>query len=210
MKFTITFLAVILINIAIQAQANWELQRDESNIKVWTMDYPDSNFKQFKAETKIKASLENLVAVFLDVENMGLWYDRVEKVELVEKISEMEGTYKIDFELPWPVADRISVVRAVISHDAITNTVKVNTNYEPGVITDSDVLLVTNMHSEWVLTPVDEGYVQIYHKGYMDPAGSLPAWISNSGVKDGPIKTLNALREILPEYSKVEVDFLKK
>ena len=195
--------------ITIDAQADWELQRDESGIKVWTKDYPDSKFKQFKTETKIKASLKNVVAVFLDIENMGLWYDRVEKVVMVEKISDMEGTYKIDFELPWPVADRVSAVRAILSHDPTTNVVRVDTNYEPGVITDTNVLLVTTMYSEWVLTPVEGDYVQIFHKGYMDPGGSLPSWISNSGVKDGPVKTLTALKGILPEYTNVDVAFLK-
>ena len=209
MKFVIPFLFISLFCISISAQADWELQRDKSGIKVWTKDYPDSKFKQFKTETKIKASLENVVSVFLDIENMGLWYDRVEKVEMVEKISDMEGTYKIDFELPWPVADRVSAVRALLSHDPVTNVVRVDTNYEPGIIKDSDVLLVTIMHSEWILTPTDEGFVHIYHKGYMDPGGSLPAWISNSGVKDGPVKTLTALKEILPNYINTEVAFLK-
>ena len=208
MKYITAFLFIYLFSTSVFAQADWELQRDKSEIKVWTKDYPDSKFKQFKTETIIKASLENVVAVFLDIENMGLWYDRVEKVEMVEKISNMEGTYKIDFELPWPVADRVSVVRAVLSYNSDTDAVRVETNYEPGIITDTDALLVTIMHSEWILTPTEEGYVHIFHKGYMDPAGSLPAWISNSGVKDGPIKTLTALREILPNYSKVKVDFL--
>jgi hypothetical protein len=191
------------------AQPDWVLQRDESGIKVWTKDFPDSKFKQFKTETKIKATLKNVVAVFLDIENMSLWYDRVEKVIMVEKISDREGIYKINFELPWPVADRVSAVRAILSHDPTSNVVRVDTNYEPGIIRDTDVLLVTTMHSEWVLTPVDEDYVHIYHKGYMDPAGSLPSWISNSGVKDGPVKTLTALKRILPKYTNIDVAFLK-
>lgn len=209
MKFVLPFLFIFLFCITIDAQNDWDLQRDESGIKVWTKDYPGSKIKQFKTETKVKASLKNVVAVFLDIENMGLWYDRVEKVEMVEKISEMEGTYKIDFELPWPVADRVSAVRAILSHDPAANVVRVDTNYEPGIITDTDVLLVTTIHSEWVLTPVGDDFVHIYHKGYMNPAGSLPAWISNSGVKDGPVNTLTALKEILPNYSNVNVAFLK-
>lgn len=189
-------------------QSTWELQREESGIKVWTKDYPQSDFKTFRAEATIAATLQNVVAVFLDIENMGAWYDRVERVHLVEKISSMEGIYKIDFELPWPVADRISAVRATLYHDVAKNTVTVHTEYEPDVITDSNVLLVTHMHSDWVLTPVDGG-VHIYHEGFMDPGGSLPTWIANSGVKDGPIKTLKALKEILPQYSGVKVGFLE-
>ena len=209
MRFLILFSMSFLLTSSAFGQVDWELQKDTKGIKVWTKDYPNSKFKQFKTTTKIKADLKNVVAVFLDIENMGVWYDRVEKVTLVEKISEMEGTYKIDFELPWPVADRISAVRATLSHDPETQVVTVKTQYEDGIITQSDRLIVTDIHSEWVLTPVDGGYVEIFHKGYMHPAGSIPAWIANSGVKDGPIKTLTALEEVLPSYSNVEVQFLK-
>lgn len=189
-------------------QSTWELQREDSGIKVWTKDYPKSDFKTFKAEATIPATLENVVAVFLDIENMGAWYDRVERVDLVEKISNMEGIYRIDFELPWPVADRISAVRATLSYNSTKNTVTVHTEYEPDVITKGDVLLVTKMHSDWLLTPVGGG-VHVYHEGFMDPGGSLPSWIANSGVKDGPIKTLKALKEILPQYVGVKVGFLE-
>ncbi len=191
------------------SQVDWELQKDKNGVKVWTKDYPDSKFKQFKATAKFEAELENVVAVFLDIENMGVWYDRVEKVTLVEKFSEMEGTYKIDFGLPWPVKDRISAVRATLSYDQSANVVTVRTRYEDGIIKDSDRLVVTDIHSEWTLTPTDDGFVEIFHKGYMHPAGSLPSWIANSGVKDGPVKTLTALKKVLPDYSDVEVSFLK-
>ena len=209
MKNLLLLLMVAALSVNVNGQENWKQQKDEDGIKVWTKDYPNSKFKQFKATVKIKAELENVVAVFLDIENMGAWYDRVEKVTMVEKVSEMEGIYMIDFELPWPVADRISAVRATLSYDPITKVVKVHTKYEDGVIKDSDRLVVTDMHSEWILTPVEGGYVEIFHKGYMHPAGSLPAWIANSGVREGPVKTLKALIKILPTYSEVDVSFLR-
>lgn len=209
MRAILLLMIFTLISKGSFGQKDWELQKDKKGIKVWTKDYPNSSFKQFKATTKLKAELKNVVAVFLDIENMGIWYDRVEKVTMVEKISEMEGTYKIDFELPWPVKDRISAVRATLSHDSNTNVVTVRTKYEDGVIKNPDRLLVTDIHSEWILTPIDGGYVEIFHKGYMHPAGSLPAWIANSGVREGPVKTLTALKEVLPNYEGIEVAFLK-
>jgi hypothetical protein len=190
-------------------QTDWELQKDKKGIKVWTKDYPNSKFKQFKATATFEADLKNIVAVFLDIENMEAWYDRIGKVTLVQKVSDMEGIYKIDFNLPWPIKDRISAVRAVLSYDPDTNVVTVKTKYEDGIITESDRLVVTDIHSEWILTPTEGGMVDIFHKGYMHPAGSLPSWIANSGVKDGPVKTLTALREILPNYEQVDVAFIK-
>lgn len=209
MRAFILFVSILLLGSTGYTQSDWELQKDKKGIKVWTKDYPDSKFKQFKATTQIEAELRNVVAVFLDIENMGIWYDRVEKVTMVEKISEMEGTYMIDFELPWPVRDRISAVRATLSHDPKTNVVTVKTRYEDGIIKDSDRLVVTDIHSEWILTPVEGGFVDIFHKGYMHPAGTLPSWIANSGVKEGPVKTLTALKKVLPNYADVKVAFLE-
>jgi len=202
---------VFLISFSItDAQSDWELQRDKHEIKVWTKDYPGSSFKQFKAQTRIRTSLENVVAVFLDIENMGLWYDRVEHVKLVKRISDMEGTYIIDFELPWPVANRISAVRATLEYLPDERKVIVKTQYEPGIVEDSETLIVTDIQSEWILEDENNGYISIYHTGYMNPSGSLPAWLANTGVKDGPIETLMGLREILPNYNLVEVPFLTK
>ena len=206
-KFSLLLMLLFTITTSF-AQKDWKLVKDKKGIKVWTMDYPNSGFKQFKAETRIKSEIEPMVAAFLDVENMSAWYDRIEKVTLVESTSDKEGVYILDFDLPWPVSDRISAVRAVLTHDPNTNVVTVKTQYEPGVIEDSKKQVVTDIQSEWILTPTDDGYVEIFHKGYMHPSGKLPAWIANSGVKDGPVKTLTKLQEILPEYQKVDVDFI--
>jgi hypothetical protein len=208
MRKILFLLLFTILGTIVYCQENWKLQRDENGIKVWTKDYPNSDFKQFKATATIKADLKNVVAVFLDIENMSAWYDRVEKVSLVEKLSDMEGIYKIDFKLPWPVADRISAVRAMISYDPLSREVAVKTKYEDGIITNSDKLVITEMHSEWKLKSADNGYVEIFHLGYMHPAGTLPAWIVNGGVKDGPVKTLTALEKILPSYADVKVSFL--
>ncbi len=205
--FSLTILTLFISSLAF-GQTDWEIKNEQNGIKVWTKDYPDSKFKQFKAKARIKANLENVVAVFLTIEDMGKWYDRVKSVEVVKKISHMEGIYQINFVLPWPVSDRISAVRAILSYDKETKVVKVSTVYEPGIITESDKWIVTDIHSTWVLSPVDGGYVDIIHKGYMHPGGNLPAWVANSGLIQGPIKTITKLQKILPAYNHIKVDFM--
>jgi hypothetical protein len=190
-------------------QSQWELQKDENNIKVWTKDVEGSSFKEFKAETTLKTSLENIVSVFLDIPNMSKWYDRVEKVTLHEKITDLEAIYIIDFALPWPVKDRISSVRAKLTYEPGQQKVFVHTAYEPNVIKETDKVLVTKMYSEWILTEQENKTVHIFHKGFMDPEGSLPAWIANAGVKDGPIQSITNLEKILPEYRNQQVPFME-
>ncbi|MEE9438405.1 MAG: START domain-containing protein [Saprospiraceae bacterium] len=201
-------LFIYCTTMSLSAQSDWQLARNENGIKVWTKDVADSNFKQFKAETNIKADLENIVAVFLDIENMHLWYDRIKSIQKVEKISDTEGVYIINFDLPWPVAQRVTAVKATINYNPQNNTVTVLSKYEKGIIDDTDKVLITNIHSSWIITPLSNGTVDVFHVGYMDPEGILPAWITNKGLKDGPISTFNRLIEILPSYSDVTVGIL--
>lgn len=207
MKHLLTVIALFVV-LSIQAQEEWELARDKENVKVWVKDFPDSNFKQFKSETTVEASLESIVALQLDIANMGKWYDNVGTVTPIEKVSEMEGIYVIKFDMPFPVLDRVSAIRAKMDYDKATKTVKIKTQYEPEILEDPDGIMVTNIQSIWEITDLGNGQIEIFHSGYMDPAGILPAWIGNTGVKDGPIKTFRGMMEILPEYANAKVDWL--
>lgn len=189
-------------------QADWELARDKDGIKVWVKDFPESNFKQFKSEVTMPADLHALVALQLDIANMDKWYDNVGTVTPTKKISDLEGIYVIDFDMPFPVLDRVSAVRARMWYDQATETVHVKTQYEPGIITDTDKVHVKRIQSTWEISPAGEGHVLIKHSGYMDPSGSLPAWLANTGIKDGPVKTFRAMRQILSDYEGQRIAWL--
>lgn len=201
-------LLFILLPFLLPAQAEWTLARDKKETKVWVMDFPNSNFKQFKSETIVEAELADVVALQLDVANMGKWYDNVGTVTLVEKISDLEGTYIVDFDMPFPVRDRVSAIRAKMTYDKASKTVYVITQYEKGILDETDKIHVKNIQSKWEITDLGDGNVKILHSGYMDPSGSLPAWIGNTGVKDGPIKSFKGMRKILPEYAGSIVEWL--
>jgi len=197
-----------LFSIDTFSQVDWKLARDKKETKVWVKDFPDSNFKQFKAETVVKADLADIVALQLDVANMNQWYDNVGMVNPVKKISDLEGVYIIEFDMPFPVRDRVSAVRAKMTYDKEKKTVYVITQYEPGILEDTDKIHVKRIQSTWEISDIGDGEVKILHSGYMDPSGSLPAWIGNTGVKDGPIKSFKRMRKILPNYAGSNISWL--
>ena len=209
MRFIQIAIALIILPISGFSQADWEIQRDQEGIKVWTKDYPNSNFKQFKATCHIDASMENVVALFQDIEKLNKWYDRIESTVIIKEISHQEAIYSIDFDLPWPVTNRITAVKSIIDYEPNSGEVKVITTYEANIATPDDGdLLVTDISSDWILTPNPNGGVDALHLGYMDPAGKLPAWIANKGVKDGPINTITGMKKLLPQYKGVDVSFI--
>lgn len=209
MRFLQFVFILILLPIAGYSQVDWELQRDKEGVKVWTRDYPNSNFKQFKATCEIDASMENVVALFQDIEKLNTWYDRIEETSIIKTISDQEAIYTLDFDLPWPITNRVTAVKSIIDFDPSSGEVKVITAYEANIINpENGDLLVTDISSDWILTPNSNGKIDAMHYGYMDPAGSLPAWIANKGVKDGPINTINGMKRLLPQYEDVDVSFI--
>lgn len=60
-------------------QQDWQLKKEQNNIKLWTKSLEGSKLLQFKAETYIKADLEVLYSVMRNVESMHKWYDKVKK-----------------------------------------------------------------------------------------------------------------------------------
>jgi hypothetical protein len=49
----------------------------------------------------------------------------------------------------------------------------------------------------WRVEPVGEGKNKIIYENHSDPAGSLPAWLTNSSVVNIPFKTLEKMRVIV-------------
>lgn len=197
-----------IISTGASSQVEWQLARDNKHGKVWVKDFPNSNFKQFKAETTLSATLSEVVALQLDVLNMNKWYDNVGNVTPVQKISDKEGIYIVEFDMPFPVKDRISAIRAKMSYDKEEKIVRVITQYEPNIVQDTKKIHVKNIQSKWLIKDIGNGEIYIFHSGYMDPSGTLPAWIANTGVKDGPIKTFRDMKKVLPSYQGQSIDWL--
>ncbi len=186
----------VVITTLIFAEAKWDLAVDKNGIKIYTRKLEGHGFKEFKALTTIKTTKAKMKAEFMDISSMSQWYYAVEKVELLKKNSETEAIYKIYFDFP-VITDRYSTIIANISSDKTTGDITVTTNYyaikhkpEPSRV------MVTNMASSWNITGKDNA-LAVEHRAHLDPSGSVPMWIFNTGVTDGPYETLVNLKKRL-------------
>jgi hypothetical protein len=110
-------------------QQDWQLKKEQNNIKLWTKSLEGTKLLQFKAETYIKADLEALYSLMRNVESMHKWYDKVKKVVLLKKNSDSEGIYLLEYGLPLPFENRVSTLKGSISFDKIKGLIKVNSDY---------------------------------------------------------------------------------
>jgi len=187
----------IFISTSICAQTEWKLHKSDSVNKIWLKDIKGSNIKQFKLQTTIKENLATLYKIMKDVETMNSWYDKVKNVKLLDKISENEAIYLLEYDLPFPFEDRITTIKGSIIYDKINGLINVKTTYYPYPIPKDKVhlLVVSKISSSWEIRKISESNASIIHSGFMDPSGNIPEWLINEGVTSGPLKTLDNLRK---------------
>lgn len=196
MKFLLLF--IILKSGFLQAQ-DWQFKRESEGIKVWTAERANSNFKLFKAQGNIEATLDQMERVFLDIEKMHLWYDHIAENKVLKQISDREGIISVEIDLPWPFTDRFSVLRATMKKTE--TTLSITTSHEKNIDIEHDgYVWVDDIGSQWNITKTSPTTLTIEHIGYLDPAGTIPAWLASIGFEKGPIKTMTSLREFVKTY----------
>ena len=56
---------------------------------------------------------------------------------------------------------------------------------------------ITDMQGEWKFTPIQDGIVTIEYSLRLDPAGSVPDWITNLFIDNGPYHSMLKFKEML-------------
>lgn len=174
----------------------WELQLNEDNIKVYTKDIKDSNFKAFRGEVEVDSSLINVVAHHVDLEAMTEWLHDCSESKLVRKVDAHDFYVYQRTSAPWPVSDRDYVIHMNISQN--TSDYSVLMTFEAEIQAsenNEDCVPVTQLKGYWRFTPKSLNRVLIEYETSADPAGDLPAWLANSFVVDQPYGTLKKLKQ---------------
>jgi len=191
----------------------WELAKSGDGITVYTRSVKGSGFKEYKALTKIEASLSSLVAIVEDIEAYPSWIHTCKEGKLLKKINEKETyNYTIN-EAPWPVRDRDAVVHNKISQNTENRVVTIEIKGIPDYIPEKTGLQrVRKIDGFWRFTPLENGSVEVVYQVHSEPGGNLPSWLVNSIVVSQPYYTLVNMQKVLtqPKYRNAEYSFIKE
>jgi len=191
------FILILSYTIGI-SQDTWELAKEESNIKVYTRKIEGEKFKEIKINTKVKSSLNAIMAAFDDTEGHKEWVYKSPESYTVEKIDDTTLIYYIKSDLPFPAQDRDLVIKYSWSQDPDTKVIHTQSEGVIGKVEEYDSSIrVTDFVSTYKLEPQSDGWVDIEYYAKMDPAGKLPAWLVNMAVTTGPTKTMEKLFDLL-------------
>lgn len=193
-------------------QDGWELKAENSGIKVYTKTFPDSKFKAIRVDLDVRATLSQIVALLMDVNEGTQWVYATKTSVLLKQISPNELIYYSEVRLPWPMANRDFVAQLKATQDKKTKVVTIDGPVVPDYVPLKDgIVRVARSMGQWIITPAGPHHVHVKYTLRTDPGGDLPAWLFNLFVTKGPTESFKNLQTELkkPVYEHAHLNYIE-
>ncbi len=177
--------------------AEWELQREENGITIYTRPVPNSGIREFKGIAEVDHNAKMILALLRDSDRFKTWFPNTPESKLVERNGNVSVQYSV-MDAPWPVSDRDNVLRSVTSHDDETGQIQIQVAAAPDAYPERpDRVRVKKATGNWILEPLSDYKTRVTFQMHLEPGGGIPEWLTNARVVDSPFEALTNMREIL-------------
>ena len=193
--FILMFFFTMLLSSLMAAQS-WNFIKEKDGIKIYTRKEAGKSLKYYKGVTDINAPAEKVFALIEDINNTDWWDKNLTQIKVLLYEKYKRAQYYLVYDLPWPVTDRDLCVDVTISINTVTGVRKITAVPLTGVIPErNDMVRVKVYRQTWTIIPAGKEMTHVVLEGIIDPAGSIPDWITNMLIIDSPIKVINGVKE---------------
>lgn len=196
MRLIISLLLTV-IALGVSSQVEWVLEKDEEGIKVYTRKPEGSNFKEYKAEAIMHGTLDDFKDIVMNVEDYPDVYSNVETAMLLEA-SDTTLIYYMTTDVPWPVKDRDAIISVKLRRNAEEDLLEIFVNALPGYLEEKrGYVRIRKTQGKWNVKLLNDGTLKVHLRMHAEPSGSIPSWLVNRFIVDGPYEDFSNIREIL-------------
>jgi hypothetical protein len=195
--FILFFFFILILSCSMDAQS-WDFIKEKDGIKIYTRVEAGKSLKSYKGVTDINVPAEKIFVLMEDINNTDWWDKKLTQIKVLLYEKGKKARYYMVYDLPWPVTDRDLCVDVTITTDQLTGERKINAVSLNGVIPErSDMVRIKDYRQTWTITPAGKEMTHIVLDGFVDPAGTIPKWISNMLIIESPIKAISGLKEAM-------------
>ena len=174
---------------------SWVFVKEKEGIRLFTRKEPNSSVKSFKGDVYLHTQIEKVYSLITNVKNFDWWDDDISEIKVLQYEKDKVIQYYLIYDVPWPIADRDLVVDSHITIDPATGTISVEARSLLNVIPEKPNLIrIKKYWQKWTLVPVEKNLVHLILEGSVDPAGSVPAWLSNMVITETPLKVIRSVK----------------
>ena len=195
--FILIFLFALMLSCSMSAQT-WDFIKEKDGIELYTGEEAGKSLKSYRGVTDIHAPAEGVFALIEDVNNTDWWDKNLTQIKVLLYEKYKRAQYYLVYDLPWPVTDRDLCVDVIVTIDPVTGERRITAAPLTGVIPErNDMVRIKEYRQTWSVKPAGKEMTHVVLEGFIDPAGSIPDWISNMLIIDSPIKAISGVRERL-------------
>jgi hypothetical protein len=174
---------------------NWEFIKEKDGIKVYTRTEKNSALKSFKGVTDMRTTMEKICTMIGNPNNREWWDKNLSEVKVLS-IEKNKYSFYMVIDLPWPVSDRDLCVETRISTDSVTGIRTVYAQQLLNVVPEKpDRIRIKKYWQKWTIQPKGNNIIHLELEGFVDPAGSIPAWLYNMVLTDTPLKIMREIQK---------------
>jgi len=188
----IFLLYLLLVPLSNFAQSTWKLKKDTDSIKIFTRSVADKSIDEYKAETIINTSINNVLHELLTAPK---YYESCQPgvSYYLKEQSENQHIFYVHKSLPWPIKDRDLITQLTVLKLS-NNKIKLVLESLPDELPEKEkTIRIKELMGYWLLEETD-GKTKVTQQLFVDPEGSLPPFVINNLLIKGPLKTFSELR----------------
>ena len=174
---------------------SWVFIKEKEGIRIYTRKDTSSPVKSFKGDVFLHAQMEKVYSLITNVKNFEWWDDDITEIKVLLYEKDKRVQYYLIYDVSWPIADRDLVVDSRISIDPVTGVRAIEARSLLNVIPEKpDLVRIKNYWQKWTLIPMEPGVVHVILEGFVDPGGSVPAWLYNMVFTETPLKAIRSVQ----------------
>jgi hypothetical protein len=182
----------------------WDFVDKDDGIHVWKHEVPGHDVPDFRGQTIINASIDQILREMLDWRHHCDWMFACAESTMLKRIQDDRMIMYNRIDTPWPVWDRDVIAEIVLERSEDKKYLKVsfkNISSDLRSVPKKVVRLpkLIGFYKLWELEP---GKTKILYQVEAELGGSVPRWMAVRGARDLPHVTLQKLRERVEDVIK--------
>jgi hypothetical protein len=199
LKSMVPVMLLLSIAMSVRGQTDCELKKEKDDLRVYTCSADDSKLKILKAELILNnTSFKELLDFVEDIKNYTNWqYNTIEAATLEERDTSL--VYRTVIDAPWPLSRREMIMELSSRFDSAKQQLLIDTRHVSYEYPLNDNLVrVPFAVGTWLISS-QKNSLKVEYTLQIDPGGSVPAWLVNMAMADGPYTSFLKLKELVTQ-----------
>jgi hypothetical protein len=200
-KRIIIILALMVLATLSGASGQWKLIDDRDDITLYSREVSGHSQSQFKGVCLVGQPIEAVGSVLSDVGSYPRWFFKCIEAKKIpaENSSELHFLLYVAIDTPWPFLDRDVVYETDVAVDHAAGKVFIRSVAlkRPFVQLRRQYVRITDSEHQWILERVSADLTRITFINRTNAEGPFADYLSNSGMRDTTIHSLENLKKLL-------------